>query len=442
MKAKKKTKQFSEIELKKLCRRIVELDSVKAAQEKTERELLKLSGDLKERVKELDCLLGISRLRDRQGATWDHVFQGIVELIPPAWQYPEVTCARMKVLGQEFRTSNFRETRWRQTADVRAGGKVAGTLDVYYLEGRPSQDEGPFLKEERNLLNAVAERIERMIQHKQAEESARQGREQLVHLDKMAALGTLVSGVAHEINNPNNFIMLNAPVLSDACKSVMPILDEYYAANGEFLMGGLPYSEMRENIPALFSGIFEGAKRIKNIVDNLKGFARVETPDMTQSVDMNAVVKSALGLLGNLIRKSTRNFTADYAGDPPVLKGNFQRIEQVVVNLVQNACEALPDRHKGIRIKVRSDRGAQKVVVTVQDEGVGIPANHLPHVLDPFFTTKRNIGGTGLGLSVSSGIVNDHGGSIDFASTVGKGTTVTLTLPMENAKGSNGGTRK
>jgi signal transduction histidine kinase len=118
--------------------------------------------------------------------------------------------------------------------------------------------------------------------------------------------------MAHEINNPNNFIMLNTPLLQEAWENSKPILEEYYEKNGDFIIGGMRYTEMRENIPVLFSGIVDGSKRIKQIVEDLRNFARREASDMTQSVDVNAVLKSAVGLLSNLIMKSTNHFSIDY----------------------------------------------------------------------------------------------------------------------------------
>jgi signal transduction histidine kinase len=246
----------------------------------------------------------------------------------------------------------------------------------------------------------------------------------------MVALGTLVSGVAHEINNPNNFVMLNAPLLYESWKSIIPVLDEYYKENGDFVVGGLLYSEMKENIPQLFSGILEGANRIKNIVENLKGFTRVDTSELTQSVNINAVVQSALTLLGNLIKKSTEHFSVEYGENLPVLRGNFQRLEQVIINLIQNACEALPNKQKGIMLTTSFDQDKKKIVVTIKDEGVGICNDKISNIMDPFYTTKRHLGGTGLGLSIASGIVKHHGGVLGFSSSPEKGTTAILTLPV------------
>jgi signal transduction histidine kinase len=267
---------------------------------------------------------------------------------------------------------------------------------------------------------------------KQIEEQAKIHQQQLLQAGKMVALGTLVSSVAHEINNPNNFIMLNTPLLSEAWKGAMPILDEYYERNGDFLIGGMKYSEIRNNIAVLFSGILDGSKRIKRIVEDLRDFIRRDASDMTQSVDINAVIKSAVSLLSNMIMKTTNRFSVEYGKNLPVLKGNFQRFEQVIINLVQNACQALPDKRKGIFVSTCYDKKKSSIMVEVEDEGTGIPSEMLSHVTDPFYTTKSDSGGLGLGLSISSRIVKEHGGTLTFTSEPGKGTKAEIVIPLSH----------
>jgi PAS domain S-box-containing protein len=264
---------------------------------------------------------------------------------------------------------------------------------------------------------------------KKMEEQAKIHQQQLMQAGKMVALGTLVSSVAHEINNPNNFIMLNTPILSEAWECAMPILDEYYEKNGDFSIGGMRYKEMRDSIPVLFSGIRDGSKRIKQIVEDLRDFVRRDTTDMTQSVDMNAVLRSAISLLSNTIMKSTNHFSVAYAANLPPLKGNFQRVEQVIINLIQNACQALPDNRRGVFVSTSHDERRASIVVEVEDEGTGIPSEMLSHIMDPFFTTKSDSGGLGLGLSISSRIVREHGGALTFASEPGKGTRAKIVVP-------------
>jgi polar amino acid transport system substrate-binding protein len=268
---------------------------------------------------------------------------------------------------------------------------------------------------------------------KQAEEQAKIHQQQLMQAGKMVALGTLVSSVAHEINNPNNFIMLNAPLLKEVWENVLPILDEYYEKDRDFTIGSVRYAEMRDKIPRLLSGIKDGSNRIKQIVEDLRDFVRRDASDMNQSADVNAVLRSAISLLSNMITKSTSHFSVRYGEKMPVLKGNFHRLEQVIINLIQNACQALPDVRRSISLSTVYDEKTSCIVVKVQDEGVGIPPEALPHITDPFFTTKSDSGGIGLGLSISSRIIKEHGGTLTFNSEPGRGTTAEIILPVLGA---------
>ncbi|OLN24924.1 putative two-component sensor [Desulfovibrio sp. DV] len=252
---------------------------------------------------------------------------------------------------------------------------------------------------------------------------------QLVEADKMAALGILVSGVAHEINNPNGLILLNIPILRKAQADCARILERRFKEEGDFLLGGIPYSRMRHELPRLLEEMQEGALRIKRIVNDLKDFARREEGAGRTLIDVADASRKAVRLLDAAIRKATDHFTADYDPDLPLVLGNSQRIEQVIVNLILNACQALPERSRAIAVRVRHDEAAGRVVLTVRDEGSGIAPEHLPHLTDPFFTTKRETGGTGLGLSVSAGILKEYGGVLTFVSAPGQGTTAAIAFP-------------
>jgi PAS domain S-box-containing protein len=188
---------------------------------------------------------------------------------------------------------------------------------------------------------------------RKADALARRQQEQLVQADKMASLGILVSGVAHEINNPNNFIILNSDNLRDVWKDLQPRLDRQRDEHGDFQVVGLPYSEVREEMARLIDGIGDGAKRIRAIVQGLKDFARQEPGDLEQLVDVNEVLRAATLILSNLIRKSTDRFVYDLRPDIPKVKGNFQKIEQVMINLITNACQALTARAQTITAVTR-----------------------------------------------------------------------------------------
>jgi PAS domain S-box-containing protein len=266
-------------------------------------------------------------------------------------------------------------------------------------------------------------------ERKKSEERVRKQQQQLLHADKMISLGLLVSGVAHEINNPNSIALLNLSMLARAWESVKPILDEYYEDNGDFTVAGLEYTEMRQQLPRLCSELEESAVRIKQIVMDLKDYARQESSGAMTEVDINEVVRSAIRLTTNVIHKSTNHFTVHYGEDLPPIRGNRQRLIQVVINLVQNSCEALQNQSDAISVQTSYNDENDGVEIVVSDTGSGIAEDVINKVTDPFFTTKRTIGGTGLGLSVSAGIVKEHHGLMSFFSTPGQGTRVVIVLP-------------
>ncbi len=253
---------------------------------------------------------------------------------------------------------------------------------------------------------------------------------QLVQADKMAALGILVSGVAHEINNPNGLILLNIPILRKAQADAVRLLERRYEEEGDFLLGGIPFSRMRNELPSLLEEMQEGAQRIKRIVNDLKDFARREEGSGRALIDVGDAARKAVRLLDAAIRRATDRFAAVYEPDLPLVWGHSQRVEQVIVNLVLNACQALPDRDRAIVLEVGHDLDNRQVVLTVRDEGAGIAPEHLPHLTDPFFTTKRETGGTGLGLSVSAGILKEYGATLSFYSVPGRGTTAAVAFPV------------
>jgi PAS domain S-box-containing protein len=285
----------------------------------------------------------------------------------------------------------------------------------------------PFIYRGKQAIMGIALDV---TQQKRAEEELKLQREQLIRADKLASLGTVASGVAHEISNPNNFIMMNASLLAQLWHDLIPILDKICRDQGEFTVKKMKYSQIRERISVLCSGILEGSKRIKHTVRELKDFARPEEPGINTQVDLNEVVKAAVNLLSNLIRKSTNSFAFKAGRRLPPVKGNFQRLEQVMVNLIVNACQALKDRNGVIQIATFFNAADRRVVVTVQDQGVGIAPENLSRITDPFCTSKRDVGGTGLGLSISSRIIADHGATLRFDSTPGVGTVAEVSFPI------------
>lgn len=258
---------------------------------------------------------------------------------------------------------------------------------------------------------------------------AQKHQQQLLQADKLASLGVLVAGVAHEINNPNQAISSNISFLNEAWKSTQPIMDLYYKENGDFLIGGINYSDFAKKMPKYLERISEGAQRIDRIVNNLKDFYRKEDTSKREPININSVIQSSASLLETYITKKTGNFAVILDNKLPSVKGDKQKLEQVFVNLIQNACQSLENREQ--KIQVRSCRDAQKSLICVEiaDTGKGIPENLLSKVKDPFFTTNRELGGSGLGLSMSNTIIRNHGGSLEIESKPGEGTKVSVFLP-------------
>lgn len=185
--------------------------------------------------------------------------------------------------------------------------------------------------------------FEDITERKKAEESERMNMEKVAHLDRLKSLGTLASGIGHEINNPNNFILMNTTLLREIWDDARNILVSSIEKNpGEVKLGGLPFDKALETFPQLIEDVRQGSVRIKEIVSNLRDFAVTGQPPLRESVNLMDVIQSAESLTRNLVQKSTRRFSLDI-GDLPAVRGNFQRLEQVMVNLVTNACHSLTD---------------------------------------------------------------------------------------------------
>jgi len=255
----------------------------------------------------------------------------------------------------------------------------------------------------------------------------------LADADRMMSLGRLVAGIAHEINNPSSFITINVQVLKDLYAGLLPELDARHDEQGDFPVAGLMYSQARTDIVHLLDGIETGALRIKDTIHWLQDYSRPTSAGVVTTVNLNDVVRAAGQLLHTFVRRSTHRFDTGYADSLPALAGDFQRLVQVVIALIQNACEALPDRDRAVRIRTHHDQAAHMATLVVEDEGVGIAAEDIARVFDPFFTTKQERGCLGLGLYAARQILAYHHALISCQSLPGEGTTVTVQFPLPPA---------
>ena len=252
---------------------------------------------------------------------------------------------------------------------------------------------------------------------------------QLVQSYKLASLGKLVAGVAHEINNPNTFILGNLKIVQESFDDIFPILDNYIIDNPNLKIARLNYDIFKENISILVNDMINGANRTKKIVNDLRNFAKKDENGLTDNIDLNYIIRNNLTLTLKHIRKHAE-LEFELGDNIPVFIGNTQRIEQVLHNLILNAAEAIEPAEGIIKIKTYFDKKSNQVILTISDNGCGMDEVTKKNIFDPFFTTKRNKGGTGLGLSISYGVIKDHFGSIEVESKVGQGTKFTIKIPL------------
>lgn len=507
-----------------------ELDAEIKERKKVEKELQKSMNEVSERIKELNCLFEISRLVERRRLTLNEILQGIVELIPPAWRYPEITCAKIVIEGQEFTTANFEETNWALSQNIVVHAKTAGALSVYYLEERTESDEGPFLKEERNLINAVAERIGRIIERNRAQtalvesekrfrdlvehsltgisiihdgqvvyqnpqqerllgplprpikftdtesihpddiakvdafyESIRaeklpigamefrfyppgakadrvnmkwvhcqtsrieyQGKDavlvnmmdmtkakELEHLltiqDKMASLGRVAAGIAHEIRNPLSGINI-----------YLNTLKKLHHQEGS-----------EEKVEQILQHLQSASIKIESVIRRVMDFSKPSEPKLAP-ININMPIEEAINLSEVSLRKRGVKIEKKLNENLPSCHLDAQLIEQVMLNLITNAAEAMKNTAETKIIAVTSTVEKDRIQVKVSDSGPGISLNMREMIFDPFYTTKD--GSSGIGLSLSHRIITDHGGTLTVSAGEYGGAEFRIEIPINRKK--------
>jgi PAS domain S-box-containing protein len=263
-----------------------------------------------------------------------------------------------------------------------------------------------------------------------AQEQSNIQQQQLIQADKLASIGLMVSGVAHEINNPNNLIMMNGGVIKTFWEEIKPfLLNNNSISCGIKEIAGIPVELTCKEFERMLDGILSGSNRIQTIVQDLKNFTRDEPDYKSNDVSIEKVIQTSYSLVSNLIKKSTNHFKIINGKNIPLLHGNRQKLEQVIINMLTNACQAMTSKDDSIILSSSYNEEKEEISIIIEDTGAGISENNLKKIMDPFFTTKREDGGTGLGLSVSYGIIKDHEGNINVESQKGKGTKFTIILP-------------
>ncbi len=255
--------------------------------------------------------------------------------------------------------------------------------------------------------------------------------QQVIQADKLASLGEVVAGVAHEINNPNSFITYNIPLLEETWLMFEPIISEYAASHPDWRRSGLTIEELCQDMREIIPAIRTGSDRINKVVHNLKDFARMDESSQKNPVNINSVIEKTMMIVGAQVRKSVGTLHMELASDLPEINAHPQKLEQVIANLVMNAVKSIPDRDKGmLTITSRYIDRIRSILIEVEDNGIGIKSSELERIFEPFYTTRRETGGTGLGLSVSYGLIKEHNGVIGVLSRPNLGSRFIVFLPI------------
>jgi two-component system, NtrC family, sensor kinase len=259
--------------------------------------------------------------------------------------------------------------------------------------------------------------------------------QQMIQSHKLKALGEVVTGVAHEINNPVSFIANNIPLLEEMWTAVEPILASDGASHPDWGDKGIGYVEVCTNMKEIIEEFKIASQRIKRVIAGLKEFARTDQAAEKKPVKIEEVIQGVLIIVGAQVRKTVSRIDLYIDSDLPTIQGHFQKIEQVIANLLINAHQSItPDRKGKIIITARSIERLNAVLIEIEDNGIGMEREVLDRIFEPFFTTRRDREGTGLGLSISYGLIKEHRGIIGVTSRPNIGSRFSIYLPLDAKK--------
>jgi PAS domain S-box-containing protein len=256
--------------------------------------------------------------------------------------------------------------------------------------------------------------------------------QQMIQSHKLKALGEVVTGVAHEINNPVSFIANNIPLLEEMWTAVEPILASDGASHPDWGDKGISYVEVCTNMKEIIEEFKIASQRIKRVIAGLKEFARTDETVQMKPFQIEEVIQGVMIIVGAQVRKTVPRIDRYIDNNLPPIQGHFQKIEQVIANLLINAHQSItPDRKGRIIITARNIERLKAILIEIEDNGIGMESEVLDHIFEPFFTTRRDREGTGLGLSISYGLVKEHRGIIGVLSRPGLGSRFSVYLPLD-----------
>jgi PAS domain S-box-containing protein len=482
--------------------------------------------NLKERMKELNCLYSLSEIIARPNQTTDDIMRHAVGLIPLAFQYPEAVCTRIKIKNRTYKTDNFEESDQKIERDIVVNQKVIGKIAVCCLKGEVTLAGDPFLAEEKALVGAVAERLAKTIERIQAQRDLKESEERfrilvensltgisivqgdevvyqntaqeqmlgplprepimgdyrnvhpddiskvrqfsktvmegdfrsndldfryspakdkagliwihcranrvvyrkkrsilfnmmdmtrpkeleklLLVQDKMASLGRIAAGIAHEIRNPLSGINI-----------YLNTLEKFFERG-----------ESEKKVKSVFSQLQSASGKIESVIRRVMDFSKPSEPIFVLD-DVNGPINEALKLTATTLRKSGVLLEIDLGKDLPKCRMDPQQLEEVIINVINNAADSMRHITDGKRIKIISAEHEHYLLIRVLDSGPGISPENREKIFDPFFTTKSD--STGIGLSICHRILSDHGGRIKAQTNEWGGTEFRILIPTANS---------
>jgi signal transduction histidine kinase len=304
-------------------------------------------------------------------------------------------------------------------------GKAAKAVNRLAIALEERETENHILQEE--LVKAM--RLE-------AQEERRKIMAKLIQTNRMTSLGLLISSIAHNINTPNGAIKLAAQHLSGSWKDALPILEEVSKEEGDFNLGGMPFGIAKGEIKGAIDSILNNASRVERVIQDLRAYNVGERSELSPGVVVNRVVEEALTIIRAHGRQGEISISPILAQNLPCITGNQYQLEQVVVNLLLNAMQAMPNNKGVVLVQTEYSAEASEVRIIVSDQGEGIPPESKKFLFEAFFSTKLDRGGSGLGLYISNFIVSEHKGRLTVEPGKALGTVATIYLPVtENVPG-------
>ena len=371
--------------------------------------------DLTERAKQFRLLHEVGKIGTKISCSLDEMLQEVVDLVPPAWHYPEITCGRITCGEKTIATPNFAVTDWKQSAVIAISGRETGLIEVCYLEAKPDLHEGPFAREERDLIDTLARLLGNIIARKENEETVLAARDAAEATSQSKS--DFLASMSHELRTPLNAII-----------GFSEVLHEQY------------FGELNEKQTEYVNDVLVSARHLLNLINDILDLSKVEAGKMELEpgpVGLKSLLDSSLIMIKEKAHKHGIKLESavpeEIAGH--IFTADERKLKQVMFNLLSNAAKFTPD---GGTIKVEAELSAEAVTVSVTDSGIGLSPEDQDRVFDTFYQAKGGLKsktpGTGLGLPLSRKFIELHGGRLWAESEgEGKGSRFSFTLPIEKA---------